>query len=149
MTTYRPLIVNAAANQIQELGTSDTLSVPNLIVTGTITGTASSVTNGVFTTNFTGTNQSLGTNGWQKMPGGLIMQWGYFENFAPRLDRKIVLFPIAFPNACFNVQITQRKPDDDGFNNVSGIDVLPTTTQVTFTVRDDVDTSHYWMAMGY
>lgn len=26
-------------------------------------------------TSFTGSNQSLGTNGWQKFPGGLIEQW--------------------------------------------------------------------------
>lgn len=25
---------------------------------------------------FTGTNQSLGGNGWQKLPGGLMIQWG-------------------------------------------------------------------------
>ena len=38
MTTYRPLIVNAAANQIQEIGNSDILTVPNLTVQGTING---------------------------------------------------------------------------------------------------------------
>lgn len=44
---------------------------------------------------------SLSGSGWQKLPGGLIIQWGQVLSnsggFAPWT------YPIAFPNACFHV----------------------------------------------
>ena len=56
---------------------------------------------------FKGANQSLNTNGYQKLPGGLIIQWGrrtvgdhgrdYYGN---------IYFPIAFPNNVFQVNAT-------------------------------------------
>lgn len=50
--------------------------------------------------NFTGSNQSLGSNGYQKLPGGLIVQWGNGNSSAGSLS---VTYPIAFPNAIFQV----------------------------------------------
>jgi len=48
---------------------------------------------------FTGLNPSLTTNSWQKLPGGLIVQWGTSGNVAG--DANItVTFPITFPAAC-------------------------------------------------
>ena len=59
---------------------------------------AATVTNGVYTNNFTGSgNQSLSQNGYQKLPGGLIFQWGRSS------VNTTVTFPIAFPNQCFCV----------------------------------------------
>ena len=48
-----------------------------------------------------GSNQSLITNGYQKMPGGLILQWGsvssaLFDNSSPIT----FTLPITFPTAC-------------------------------------------------
>ena len=42
---------------------------------------------------------SLSTNGYQKLPNGLIMQWGS----ASGLSTYTITFPIAFPNACQSV----------------------------------------------
>lgn len=52
-------------------------------------------------TDFTGTNQNLSANGWQKLPGGLILQWG--QAVTTSSGTVSVTFPIAFPNACLNV----------------------------------------------
>lgn len=56
---------------------------------------------------FKGANRSLNTSGYQKLPGGLIIQWGrlrigdavgdYFGSIA---------FPVAFPNQIFQVNAT-------------------------------------------
>lgn len=50
---------------------------------------------------FTGGNQSLGVTGYQKLPGGEIVQWGrllmYDDTYAS------VTFPIAFPNMCTTI----------------------------------------------
>ena len=55
---------------------------------------------------FVGTNQSLAMNGYQKLPGGLIIQWG------TTLDNNntvaTVSFPIAFPNSCLGVVGSQN-----------------------------------------
>lgn len=49
---------------------------------------------------FIGTNQNLIANGYQKLPGGLIIQWGITTNI-PLDTRFTVTFPLSFPNSCF------------------------------------------------
>ena len=46
---------------------------------------------------------SLGTSGYQTLPNGLIMQWGYATNV---ITSEAVTFPIAFTSACYMVQCT-------------------------------------------
>lgn len=50
---------------------------------------------------FQGANQSLAANGYQKLPGGLIIQWGTTATGAG--GTVAVTFPIAFPNASLSV----------------------------------------------
>ena len=45
-----------------------------------------------------GHTQSLAANGWQRLPSGLIMQWGEMINVA-HTARFTMTFPIAFPTA--------------------------------------------------
>ena len=45
---------------------------------------------------FTGANQSLVGNGYQKLPGGLIIQWGIASSSTAGATTN---FPITFPNA--------------------------------------------------
>lgn len=47
-----------------------------------------------------GAGQSLAENGWQRLPSGLIVQWGAATTSAGNLT---VAFPTAFPNACYGV----------------------------------------------
>jgi hypothetical protein len=52
---------------------------------------------------FTGSNQSLvSDSGYQKFPGGLIVQWGAV--YGP--GDSIVTFPIAFPTAALSITAT-------------------------------------------
>jgi hypothetical protein len=112
---------------------------------------AGSVTNGLYTTDFTGSNQNTGTNGYQKLPGGLIMQWGTFDNFSPgRVRNTVISFPIAFPTSCLSVQLTTKLQNDaEGLDRVSGISNGPSQTQVSLTVRNDTNTTTFWLAIGY
>lgn len=53
------------------------------------------------TTDYTGSNQSLGANGYQKFPGGAIMQWGSVTKGTvsnTNWELITVTFPIAFPS---------------------------------------------------
>ena len=49
---------------------------------------------------FQGSNQSLVTNGYQKLPGGLILQWGVCTSNSTPVA---VTFPTTFPTSCFAV----------------------------------------------
>lgn len=50
---------------------------------------------------FKGANQALSGNGYQKLPGGLIIQWG--STITSAGGTVAVTFPIAFPSAAFSV----------------------------------------------
>jgi hypothetical protein len=62
---------------------------------------------------FTGSNQSIGTNGWQKLPGGLILQWGTFTatGAGSWQNPQIVSLPISFPNAIWYASVSEDHGD--------------------------------------
>lgn len=51
---------------------------------------------------------SLSDNGYQKLPGGLIMQWGQSGQSASQTGLANGTFPIQFPNGCFLVTLTEQ-----------------------------------------
>lgn len=59
---------------------------------------------------------SLATNGYQKLPGGLIIQWG--ETDVLTNDNTTITFPIPFPNQCFIVIPAQYTADGASVNNI-------------------------------
>jgi hypothetical protein len=50
-------------------------------------------------------NKSLLASGYQKLPSGLIVQWGTGTTVDSTGN---VTFPIAFPTSCFSIQITEN-----------------------------------------
>lgn len=52
-------------------------------------------------TAFKGSNQSLSASGYQKLPGGLIIQWGTFTTTAGAKSN--LTFPVAFPTALVSI----------------------------------------------
>ena len=113
--------------------------------------------------------QSLTANGYQKFPGGLILQWGKVD-FGGNVRESMVgpySFPIAFPNSCLNISLTTLTPEHTGFVGVTGgtntggdnvmmisTTQLPTASQ--FWVwnncpsgdSDNENRGFYWIAMG-
>mgnify|MGYP006979412487 FL=1 len=83
---------------------------------------------------FTGTNQSLGTSGWQKLPGGLIMQWGNTVAI-PASSMLDVLLPTPFNTAYAviasvdSVSTARTAPIGAGFLNLSTIRIANSDTQ--------------------
>jgi hypothetical protein len=71
VTTSGNLTLSGTVNSLAA-GTYN-ISISGNAVTATSAG---AVTNGVYTTDFTGANQSKSTSGFQKLPGGVIIQWG-------------------------------------------------------------------------
>ena len=89
---------------------------------------------------FTGTQT---TNGYQKLLGGLTMQWGY----APKGSSGIlsISFPIAFQNVCLNIQ-TQLKHTSQNYQPAA-VDNVTTTGFTAYWANDSA--GFFWFAIGY
>jgi len=127
-------------------------TVPSARLSGTygidISGNSGTVTNGVYTTNFTGSNQSIATSGYQKLPGGLIMQWGTTPVAAPGANQTVT-FPISFTTSVFSIQLTALDPSP---NNAIAAPQISAPTAANFIFQNkDPDSSYscYFFAIGY
>ena len=86
-------------------------------------------------------------NGYQKLPSGVIMQWGMVADNVAN-----VTFPVAFPTGCASLQITR------GLGAASGGLWLPapiilSMSNTAFTVDPVMQSPYkslvYWFAVGY
>lgn len=148
--TSGALIKGAGTGAFSAASASDIVGqIGSTAVTNATNATnATTVTNGVYTTNFTGSNQSLGTNGYQKLPGGLIMQWG----FSSSTGNTTVTFPTSFPNACLNVITTCTSTSGGGaLGHSQNIVSVSTSSFVSnyFDYASPNVTGFYWQAIGY
>lgn len=89
-------------------------------------------------------NQILATNGYQILPGGLILQWGS-SNAMPLPNGSTVTFPISFPTVCVNI-VTGDKTTGNLF--YSGVDSITSTSFKLYTSHAFSD-NLYWFAIGY
>lgn len=91
----------------------------------------------------TGANQSLSANGYQKLPGGLIIQWGSAEDTATTKS-----FPIAFPNACLAL-VGNGKTDT--YSNDAVSSYIVSASQFRMRLGTGADTGLFisWIAIGY
>lgn len=79
---------------------------------------------------FQGANQSLATNGYQKLPGGLIVQWGVYVNASATANTfYTVPYLQPFPNGVFVFLATNRNTSATGTTGTTGI--LSSTTPLT------------------
>lgn len=121
--------------------------VPTAPTAAAGTSTTQIATTAFVNSNFTGSNQSLTSTGYQKLPGGLIIQWGnspQSNNGGPYT----VTFPIAFPNTCFTVNLTIGTLNTDTSNSVS-VGSITTTSFQFYSVGGGPTYNHYWVAIGY
>lgn len=80
---------------------------------------------------FQGANQSLTSNGYQKLPGDLIIQWTQITIAASTTGG--FTFPIAFPNNVFKVFDSAAQVNGDGNSNLfSGFTLSGGTLRNTF-----------------
>jgi hypothetical protein len=102
------------------------------------TGNAGTVTNGVYTPAF---NNSLTTDGYQKIQGGLIIQWGTNTASTAGVTSS---FPLAFPNRCFSMVAVNNNQTNPPAPSVT----IVSASQFTLTVSAGSPTC-YWTAIGY
>lgn len=162
ITTVRP------ANNAVQIGVSKSattfflnITTAQAIATEAIAGLVELATNAeaqAFTANkiidgaklataFQGANQSLAASGYQRLPGGLIVQWGKATT-SGTVD-VTVTYPVAFPTATASLTISSAGAGGGNFANYN------TTTESSFkisawtatTVR--ASTQVFWVAIGY
>jgi len=114
---------------------------------GSTTGNAATVTNGVYTTNFSGSNQSLSSSGYQKIPGGLILQWGITALIEVDASLTVTL-PIAFTNAMFVAIVSAYNTNSTLTGGPAMISKDYSTSSFVIT-NDDRAAQATWFAIGY
>ena len=90
--------------------------------------------------------QSFSENGWTQLPNGLILQWGVNSNHSVKN-----LFPIAFPNRCFCVPLTNVTNSASNYGQVGTVpfDRFGFTNYYTRNNAGTLVTATYtWFAIG-
>ena len=115
------------------------------VIAGTNTDRA--VTPSGFKGSFTGSNVSLSSSGYQKLPSGLIMQWGTSSSIGADSSATIT-YPTAFPSAVVSVQITPIISIQIGGAGVHSVSSVGTSSFV-INNGQDASTPFYWTGIGY
>ena len=96
---------------------------------------------------------SLGNSGYQKFPGGLILQWGQYNSPIGDTAGVTVTFPIAFPTQCSTIySLLAANGIITGSSVQSMHGWINSNSQATFYVSDIGSVSNggfFWFAIGY
>ena len=98
-----------------------------------------------------GANQSFNSNGYQKFPGGLIIQWGFVNNWTTHGDTTLpITFPITFPAAVYSYNWIMVGPSTSMLQvpmisgvSLSGMTLIADKQQDLTETRDAT-----WIAIG-
>ena len=97
-----------------------------------------------------GITPTPGTNGYSYIPGGILLQWGVLNTTFPSNVGTVTFATanIAFPNNCFNVQMTMK--GTSGTANLTQITgISKTAFNWQFTGGSSTSfTGFYWYAVG-
>lgn len=138
------------ADRTLTLGTPSTITAS----TGNIVDASSHTHNLDIEGFFQGTKSA---NGYQRLPGGLILQWGAVDEVDNQGENgKTINFPLAFQAACLNVTLTRKTASPSGDNSDGGI-ALYATTRTDFSIHYSTYTGSSsgslrgftWFAIGY
>lgn len=98
--------------------------------------------------------RNIAVNGYQKLPGGLIIQWGKYDAAISGEATITITLPITFPNACLNAMGNTINTDSQtGKNLHTQVVSIGLSSIVIFVQRHYTDTVScdgiYWFAIGY
>ena len=116
--------------------------------TGTpLSTTAASTTNTtqLATTAFAYGTLSNSTNGYLKLPNGMICQWGQVNGVAS--SSATLTYPISFPTACYSLVITCVFASNVSGSADATVCFSP-VGQASTTIHSTITGNHCWMAWG-
>lgn len=92
-------------------------------------------------------SKTVSANGFQKLPGGMILQWGRTTLSS---NTKTVLFNTAYPNACVFVGANLNQPTGASEN---GVVVTGTPSKTDFVIycggASAASAPVFWFSVGY
>lgn len=99
------------------------------------------------------TTASKATNGWQKLPSGLIMQWGRTGNMGTDTEATVT-FPIPFPNSAFIASATvdcsgESINADDTYAQVRNVGTGGMVVRRNFAGGSAGSGFCFWFAIGF
>jgi len=95
---------------------------------------------------FKGANQSLANTGYQKLPGGLIIQWGTYSLAAKEGSKQAITFPVAFPTALIHPSVSTNNA---AHQMIGTINRSLTGMTIVKGTGDGFARSGFWLAIGY
>lgn len=96
---------------------------------------------------FGGANQQLAANGYQKLPSGMIIQWGSLPITAA--STAIVTFPVAFTTATVSVVANSQRAAVGSGDVSCHTFTLTTVSIVNGSSAGTGVHTHNWIALGY
>lgn len=91
---------------------------------------------------------ALALNGYQKLPGGLIIQWGVSAAIAAG-SSGTVTFPIAFNNAILSASATPGVTVNTTTGNAGGVQFGSTSSMTIRNIGTTTSYTYQWIAIGY
>jgi hypothetical protein len=98
----------------------------------------------VATTAFSNPGSAVSANGYQKLPSGIVLQWGNSGNISAN-SSATVTYPLAFPNNVFSITST---PTNNGVPANASAVTNNNTSNFTQNNGTGSTCSFYWMAIG-
>ena len=88
--------------------------------------------------------------GWQKLPGGMILQWGLTTTFGSE-QNTLVTFPVAFPGSILMEYTTYANTSGDPATGSTYIGQIRTTSNTQMYVRNlgPTNAQYNWLVIGY
>lgn len=99
----------------------------------------------------TGVAQNLDSYGYRKLPGGLIMQWGYHTILPGHVSADITYtFPISFPSTCISFINSLEGRDNNWDSTLNGYALNNTSYRVVLRNNSNsIENRIRWFALGY
>jgi hypothetical protein len=152
LSTNRTLSIasgGVGTTQLADSGVT-TAKIANSAVTGAKMASGAAVSNIGYTpvnpSEFTGSNQSKSANGYQRLPGGVLLQWG---TASLTTDSVVTVnFPTAFSSACVFVSAV-RTDDNAGSTQINAANYSKTGFTVQRNPTFDGTTLIAFFAIGY
>lgn len=134
----------ATATSAESAATAGTAGYATTAGNGGVTS-VDSATGDVILSNLSSFAKSLSTNGYQKLPGGLILQWGTVGSVNVGTSVAFT-FPITFPNTCFGVWENPNTSVSGGNNSIA---YGWSTTGATVYNGQNSSANVAWFSIGY
>ena len=88
--------------------------------------------------------------GWTFLPGGMLMQYGFYGKAGATGSSGTIQFPFTFTTGAFSITMVAYRPDTNSGSGVLVIDsgTPPSTTGFNFRASTSGNDGIYWTAIG-